>query len=89
MDESEEVAEVIRAAFAALQGSHPEVLARISSALDAARREDSNASTIEAAFRDAAKVLLATDAGAAQTLFTVAETLAEISTYWGSAKDSR
>lgn len=89
MNESEEVTKVIREAFAALQTSHPEVLARISSAIDAARGRDSNASSIEAAFRDAAKALVLTDPGAAQTLFTVAETLAEISTYWGSSKDSR
>jgi hypothetical protein len=83
MDHDQEVMGVIREAFVALQGSHPEVLARISSAIKAASGQDSNVALVEAAFRDAALALVPTDKSAAGTLFKVAETLAEISDYWG------
>jgi predicted transcriptional regulator len=87
MNYNAEVAEVIREAFKTLQGSHPDVLARISSVIESTRGDDSEIQTVEATFRDAAKALMPTDRGAAQTLFTVAETLAEISQYWGLPRD--
>jgi len=87
MEYDSEVIEVIREAFVALQGSHPEVLARISAAIEIARGHDSELQEIEAVFRDAAKALVPSDKAAAQTLFKVAETLAEISTYWGVPRD--
>jgi hypothetical protein len=82
-DETAEITEVIRAAFNELQGLHPEVLSRISSAIESARGHDSEIQEIEVAFRDAAKSLVPTHKSAAQTLFQVAETLAEIANYWG------
>jgi hypothetical protein len=85
MDETAEVAEVIRAAFEALQGRHPEVVARISSAIESVEKVQD----VEAAFRAAAIGLVPTDKEAAGVLFKVAETLAEISTYWGIPRDSR
>jgi hypothetical protein len=89
MDHRAEVTEVIHEAFKSLQGSHPEVLARISSAIELARGQDSEIQNVEAAFREAAIALVPTDKGAAKTLFTVAETLAEISQYWGLPRDSQ
>ena len=77
MDFEPQVMEVIRKAFTALERSHPDVLVRISSAIEASLGDTSRLSIVEAAFRDAGKALLTTDKGAAQTLFRVAETLAE------------
>jgi hypothetical protein len=77
MDFEPQVMEVIRKAFTALERSHPDVLVRISSAIEASHGDTSRLSIVEAAFRDAGKALLTTDKGAAQTLFRVAETLAE------------
>jgi hypothetical protein len=88
MDETAEVAEVIRAAFATLQGRHPDVVARISAAIGALGGGDSNVHDIESAFRTAAIGLVPGDKDAAQVLFKVAETLAEIATYWSLPKDS-
>jgi hypothetical protein len=85
-DERAEFTAAIREAFSELQGSHPDVLARISSAMESARGHDSEIQTVEVTFRDAAKALVATDKGVAQTLFKAAETLAEIANYWGSPK---
>jgi hypothetical protein len=87
MDYEKEVTQVVSDAFVALRGSHPELLARISSAIDAARGNEFELQRVESAFRDAAKTLLATDKAAAQTLFTAAETLGEISSYWGLPRD--
>jgi len=81
MDFDPEVMEVIRKAFTALERSHPDVLVRISSAIEAVRGQTSQLPVVEAVFRDAGKALIATDKPAAQILFKVAETLAEISTY--------
>jgi len=77
-DERAEFTKVIREAFNELQGSHPDVIARISSAIESAHGHDSEIQTAEITFRDAAKALVPTDKGAAQTLFKAAETLAEI-----------
>ena len=89
MDFEPEVEEVIRKAFTALERTHLDVLVRISSAIEEARGQTSQLPIVEAAFRDAGKALLATDSNAAQTLFRVAETLAEISTYWNLPRVSQ
>ena len=87
IDYDPEVMRVLREAFTALHGSHPEVMAKIADVIEAARGHESPIPIVEAAFRDAGKALLPTDRDAAQTLFRVAETLAEISTYWGVPGD--
>jgi hypothetical protein len=77
MEHDSEVMEVIRGAFEALQGTRPEVLARISSAIESARSHASEIQEVEVAFRNAAKAkaLVSIDKATAQTLFTAAQTL--------------
>jgi hypothetical protein len=71
--------EAVRDAFKTLQGSHPEVLAKLSAALSASRSQPSGAPQVTVALRDAAALLSVTDEDAARILFTLAELLAEVS----------
>jgi hypothetical protein len=94
MDFDQEVVDIIREAFVALQDSHPAIMAQIAAAVEAARVDASangdqysKIQNVEAAFRSAGKALLPTDRDAAQTLFKVAETLGEITAYWSAPKD--
>lgn len=93
MDFDPQVMNVIREAVEALQGSHPAVIAQIAAVVEAARIDASGGDqyskihNVEAAFRSAGKALLPTDKDAAQALFKVAETLGEISAYWGVPKE--
>lgn len=71
MDYDSEITAVLREAFKALHGSHPEVMTKIAATVAAARGQPSQVPIVEAAFRDAGKALMATDKDAAQALFTV------------------
>jgi hypothetical protein len=71
--------QAIREAFKQLQGSHPEVLSKLSAALSANRGQGFGAPKVEAALREAAVSLIPTDKDAAETLFALAELLAEVS----------
>jgi hypothetical protein len=87
MDHDSEVGEVIRDAFAALQGPHPAVMAMIGAVIDATRGQAHHVSAVEAAFRDAGKAIVSSDKESARILFKVAESLAEISSYWEIPKE--
>lgn len=71
--------EAVREAFKTLQGSHPEVLAKLSAALTESRGRGSGTPKVTAALRDAAVSLAPTDKESARILFTLAELLAEVS----------
>jgi hypothetical protein len=65
---------ILRAAFLSLQQSHPEMVTRLSAAM----LSDSSPPGVESEFRDTAVALVPIDREAAETLFTVAEVIAQI-----------
>ena len=69
--------EILRDAFVALSESHPELVAKLSAVMESSRGERSALPVVEAGFREAARALLPTDRDAAETLFVLAEVLAQ------------
>ena len=80
-DEVPDPIEVLREAFITLDGKHPELVAKIADAMQASRGKDSQLPAVEVAFREAAVSLVPVDKDAAETLFTIAEVLAQIPRY--------
>ena len=80
-DEVPDPIEILREAFTTLDGKHPELVAKIAQAMQSSRGQDSQLPAVEAAFREAAVSLVPVDKDAAETLFTIAEVLAQIPRY--------
>ena len=78
MDYDPEIIAAIRDALAALQDSHPDVLVKVAAAVRAAKGRNFKLPELEAAFREAAATVVPSDKSAAETLFTMAELLAQI-----------
>ena len=77
MEDKPQPLEILRAAFLSLQQSHPEMVTRLSVAMTPSDGGDSSLPDVAAAFREAARALVPTDKDAAETLFTLAEVLAQ------------